>query len=77
VGHTQAGPQALVTASGLLPDATTHYLADFERNNQRPFGIKSGERPTVDTLGRDNPADGSGDCRYPSVARRRVLATGD
>ncbi|MGO9495828.1 MAG: hypothetical protein ACLQA5_03805 [Solirubrobacteraceae bacterium] len=42
-----------------MPDTKRHYLADFERNNRRPFPIKSGERPTVDTLGRDNPAGGS------------------
>ena len=50
MGRTRGGPQALVIASGLLPDTKRHYLVDFERDNQRPFLIKSGERPAVDTL---------------------------
>ena len=46
---------ALVIASGFLSNAAKDYLAGFELNNRPPFRVKSWERPTLETLGRDNP----------------------
>lgn len=45
---------ALVIVSGFLSNAAKDFLTDFERNNRPPFRIKHWERPTIETLAREN-----------------------
>lgn len=45
---------ALVVASGFLSNAAKDFLGDYERNNRPSFQIKYWERPTIETLAREN-----------------------
>lgn len=45
---------ALVIASGFLSNGAKDFVADFERNNTPPFRITYWERPTLETLAREN-----------------------